>query len=184
MASELLNKYREEVVSGLMDKFSYKNKMQVPKLEKIVVNIGVGDARDNRKLVEASAKELQIVTGQKPVITNARKSLSNFKIREGMPIGVKVTLRGELMYQFMAKLIHASLPRVRDFQGLSRKKFDGRGNYNLGVREQLIFPELNYDDLEKVRGMNITFVTSAKTNEESLALLEGLGMPFIKARSN
>jgi len=183
MSVELAKKYVGEVVPALMDKFKYTNPMQVPKLTKIVINIGVGDAKENRKLIEASSKELGAITGQKPVVTKAKNSLSNFKIREGMPIGVKVTLRGERMYHFMAKLINASLPRVRDFQGLTRKGFDGRGNYNLGVREQLIFPEVNYDETERVRGMNISFVTTSRTNEESLALLEGLGMPFVKARS-
>jgi large subunit ribosomal protein L5 len=183
MSVELAKKYLEEVVPALMKEFNYSNIMEVPKIKKIVVNIGVGDAKENRKLIEASSKELGAITGQKPVVTKAKNSLSNFKIREGMPIGVKVTLRGERMYHFMAKLINASLPRVRDFQGLSRKGFDGRGNYNLGVKEQLIFPEVNYDEIERVRGMNITFVTTSKTNEESLSLLENMGMPFVKARS-
>lgn len=180
----LKEKYLKEVVPMLMKELGCKNVMQVPRLEKIVVNIGVGDAKDNRKLVEASASELEVITGQKPVITKARKSLSNFKIREGMPIGTKVTLRGIRMYHFLQKLVSSALPRVRDFQGLSRKAFDGRGNYNLGVKEQLIFPEVNYDQMEKVRGMNISFITSTSKNEEALALLEGLGLPFVRSRSN
>jgi len=179
----LLQKYKKEVVPQLMKELGYTNVMQVPRLEKIVVNIGVGDAKDNRKLVEASANELGVITGQKPVVTRARKSLSNFKIREGMPIGSKVTLRGSRMYHFLQKLIGSALPRVRDFQGISRKAFDGRGNYNLGVREQLIFPEIDYDQMEKVRGMNITFITSTNKNEDALALLEGLGLPFVRTRS-
>ena len=180
----LKEKYKKEVVPKLMQELGCTNVMQVPRLEKIVVNIGVGDAKDNRKLVEASANELEVITGQKPVVTRARKSLSNFKIREGMPIGTKVTLRGVSMYHFLQKLVSSALPRVRDFQGLSRKAFDGRGNYNLGVKEQLIFPEVNYDQMEKVRGMNISFITSTSKNEEALALLEGLGLPFVRSRSN
>ncbi|MBT3786394.1 50S ribosomal protein L5 [bacterium] len=179
----LMQKYKKEVVPQLMKKLGYANVMQVPRLEKIVVNIGVGDAKDNRKLVEASANELGVITGQKAIVTRARKSLSNFKIREGMPIGSKVTLRGPRMFHFMQKLVSSALPRVRDFQGLSRKAFDGQGNYNLGVREQLIFPEVDYDQMEKVRGMNITFVTSTSKNEDALALLEELGLPFVRTRS-
>lgn len=180
----LRDKYNKEVVPALMEKLALKNIMQVPKLEKIVINIGVGDAKDNKKLVEASANELAQITGQKAVVTKARKSLSNFKIREGMPIGAKVTLRGDRMYHFLYKLIFSALPRVRDFQGISRKAFDGRGNYNLGLKEQLVFPEIKYDQLEKVRGMNITFVTNTEVNEQAMMLLEQLGLPFVKRRSN
>ena len=158
--AELQEKYTKEISPALMQEFGLTSIMQAPKLEKIVINIGVGDAKDNKKLIESAASELAVISGQKPVITKARKSLSNFKIREGMPIGCKVTLRGTRMYSFLTKLIASALPRVRDFQGLSRKAFDGRGNYNLGIKEQLIFPEINYDDLEKVRGMNLTFVTT------------------------
>ena len=180
--SLLSEKYKKEVVPALMEKLELKNVMQAPRLEKIVVNIGCGDAKENRKLVEASAKELGMITGQLPVVTRARKSLSNFKIREGMPIGAKVTLRGDKMWNFMQKLIGSALPRVRDFQGISRKAFDGRGNCNLGLTEQLIFPEIKYDDMEKLRGMNVTFVTNTDDNEQALMLLEELGLPFVKAR--
>lgn len=180
----LKEKYSKEVVPALMDEFKYTSIMQAPKLEKMVVNIGVGDAKENKKLIESATNELQQITGQKPLVTRARKSLSNFKIREGMPIGCKVTLRGDRMYHFLTKLIGAALPRVRDFQGISRKAFDGRGNYNLGLSEQLLFPEINYDEIERLRGMNVTFVTSANTNEEALSLLEGLGLPFVKKRTN
>jgi len=179
---ELQEKYMTNIVPDLMTEFGYKSIMQAPKLEKIVINIGVGDAKDNKKLIEAAANELTVITGQKPVITKAHKSLSNFKIREGMPIGCKVTLRGTRMYSFLTKLIGSALPRVRDFQGLSRKAFDGRGNYNLGIKEQLIFPEISYDDLEKVRGMNLTFVTNTNSNEQALALLEKLGLPFVRRK--
>jgi len=180
----LKEKYSKEVVPALMDEFKYTSIMQAPKLEKMVVNIGVGDAKENKKLIDSATNELQQITGQKPLVTRARKSLSNFKIREGMPIGCKVTLRGDRMYHFLTKLIGAALPRVRDFQGISRKAFDGRGNYNLGLSEQLLFPEINYDEIERLRGMNVTFVTSANTNEEALSLLEGLGLPFVKKRTN
>ena len=176
--AELQEKYTKEISPALMQEFGYTSIMQAPKLEKIVINIGVGDAKDNKKLIESAASELAVISGQKPVITKARKSLSNFKIREGMPIGCKVTLRGTRMYSFLTKLIASALPRVRDFQGLSRKAFDGRGNYNLGIKEQLIFPEINYDDLEKVRGMNLTFVTTTESNDQALALLEKLGLPL------
>jgi len=180
----LKEKYSKEVVPALMDEFKYTSIMQAPKLEKMVVNIGVGDAKENKKLIDSATNELQQITGQKPLVTRARKSLSNFKIREGMPIGCKVTLRGDRMYHFLTKLIGAALPRVHDFQGISRKAFDGRGNYNLGLSEQLLFPEINYDEIERLRGMNVTFVTSANTNEEALSLLEGLGLPFVKKRTN
>lgn len=181
--AELQEKYTKEIVPALMQEFGHTSIMQAPKLEKIVINIGVGDAKDNKKLIESAASELAVISGQKPVITRARKSLSNFKIREGMPIGCKVTLRGHRMYSFLTKLIASALPRVRDFQGLSRKAFDGRGNYNLGIQEQLIFPEINYDDLEKVRGMNLTFVTTTESNDQALALLEKLGLPFVRKKS-
>jgi len=181
--AELQEKYRKDIVPALMQEFGYTSIMQAPKLEKIVINIGVGDAKDNKKLIESAASELAVISGQKPVITKAHKSLSNFKIREGMPIGCKVTLRGRRMYSFLTKLIASALPRVRDFQGLSRKAFDGRGNYNLGIKEQLIFPEINYDDLEKVRGMNLTFVTTTDSNEQALALLERFGLPFVRQRN-
>ncbi len=179
----LEEQYKSDVVPKMMEQFGFGNIMQAPKLKKIVVNIGVGDAKDNRKFVETSAKELETIAGQKAIVTRAKKSLSNFKIREGMAIGVKVTLRGQRMYYFLQKLISAALPRVRDFQGLSRKAFDGQGNYNLGLREQLLFPEINYDMMDKVRGMNITFVTSTPNREEATALLEGLGLPFVRVRS-
>ncbi len=173
-------KYDTEIVPSLKEKYSYKNVMEVPKLEKIVVNIGCGDATSNSKLLEAAMKDLEIITGQKPVATKAKKSIAGFKLREGQAIGCKVTLRGENMYNFLDKLISITLPRVRDFRGISNKAFDGRGNYTLGLTEQLIFSEIEYDDVVKVRGMDIVFVTSAKTNAEALDLLKGFGMPFKK----
>lgn len=173
-------KYDTEIVPSLKEKYSYKNVMEVPKLEKIVVNIGCGDATSNSKLLEAAMKDLEIITGQKPVATKAKKSIAGFKLREGQAIGCKVTLRGENMYNFLDKLISITLPRVRDFRGISNKAFDGRGNYTLGLTEQLIFSEIEYDDVVKVRGMDIVFVTSAKTNTEALDLLKGFGMPFKK----
>ena len=173
-------KYDTEIVPSLKEKYSYKNVMEVPKLEKIVVNIGCGDATTNSKLLEAAMKDLEIITGQKPVVTKAKKSIAGFKLREGQAIGCKVTLRGENMYNFLDKLISITLPRVRDFRGISNKAFDGRGNYTLGLTEQLIFSEIEYDDVVKVRGMDIVFVTSAKTNAEALDLLKGFGMPFKK----
>lgn len=174
----LQEKYVNEVVSALMEKFGYKNIMQVPKLEKIVVNMGVGEAKDNSKVLESAVADLQLFTGQKPIVTRARKSIANFKIREDMPIGCKVTLRKQKMYEFVDKLMNVALPRVRDFRGVSAKSFDGRGNYALGVKEQLIFPEIEYDKVDKVRGMDIIFVTTAKTDEEARELLKCLGMPF------
>jgi large subunit ribosomal protein L5 len=174
----LKEKYEQEVVPALMEKFGYKNKMQVPKLEKVVINMGVGDALQNPKLLDAAVADLTQIAGQKPVITRAKKSISNFKVRAGAPIGCKVTLRGERMYDFLQKLMNVALPRVRDFRGVSPKSFDGRGNYTLGVREQLIFPEIDYDKVEKVRGMDITIVTTAKTDEEAREFLRLLGMPF------
>ena len=178
--NRLKEKYEKTIVSDLMSKHNYKNVMEVPKLEKIVVNIGCGDATSNSKLLEAAMKDLEVITGQKPVTTKAKKSIAGFKLREGQAIGCKVTLRGENMYNFLDKLISITLPRVRDFRGISNKAFDGRGNYTLGLTEQLIFPEIEYDDVVKVRGMDIVFVTSAKTDAEALDLLQGFGMPFKK----
>ena len=178
--NRLKEKYTKEIVPSLKKKFEYKSVMQVPKLEKIVINIGAGDASHNSKLLEAAVNDLTAISGQKPVVTKARKSIAGFKIREGQSIGCKVTLRGENMYNFLDKLISISLPRVRDFRGLSRKAFDGRGNYTIGIKEQLVFPEIEFDDIVKVRGMDIVIVTTARTNEEALALLEELGIPFKK----
>ena len=178
--NRLKEKYEKTIVSDLMSKHNYKNVMEVPKLEKIVVNIGCGDATSNSKLLEAAMRDLELITGQKPVATKAKKSIAGFKLREGQAIGCKVTLRGENMYNFLDKLISITLPRVRDFRGISNKAFDGRGNYTLGLTEQLIFPEIEYDDVVKVRGMDIVFVTSAKTDAEALDLLQGFGMPFKK----
>ena len=178
--NRLKEKYEKTIVSDLMSKHNYKNIMEVPKLEKIVVNIGCGDATTNSKLLEGAMRDLETITGQKPVSTKAKKSIAGFKLREGQAIGCKVTLRGENMYNFLDKLISITLPRVRDFRGISNKAFDGRGNYTLGLTEQLIFPEIEYDDVVKVRGMDIVFVTSAKTNAEALDLLQGFGMPFKK----
>ena len=178
--NRLKEKYEKTIVSDLMSKHNYKNVMEVPKLEKIVVNIGCGDATTNSKLLEAAMKDLEAITGQKPVATKAKKSIAGFKLREGQAIGCKATLRGENMYNFLDKLISITLPRVRDFRGISNKSFDGRGNYTLGLTEQLIFSEIEYDNVVKVRGMDIVFVTTAKTNEEALDLLKGFGMPFKK----
>ena len=176
--NRLKEKYLKEVVPSLKEKYSYKTVMQVPKLEKIVINIGAGDAAGNSKLLDAAVADLTKISGQKPVITRARKSIAGFKLREGQAIGCKVTLRGENMYNFMDKLISIALPRVRDFRGVSPKAFDGRGNYTMGIKEQLIFSDIDYDDVVKVRGMDIVFVTTAKSNEESFDLLNGLGIPF------
>lgn len=176
----LLKKYNEEAKNNLKNKFGYTSIMQVPKVEKVVVNIGVGDAISNPKLLDEAVAELTQIVGQKPVITKAKKSIANFKLREGMPIGCKVTLRGERMYEFLDKLINVSLPRVRDFRGVSETAFDGRGNYTLGIKEQIIFPEINFDKVNKVRGMDIVIVTTANTNDEAKALLSELGMPFAK----
>ena len=178
--NRLKEKYNKTIVSDLTSKYNYKNKMEVPKLEKIVVNIGCGDATTNSKLLEAAMADLEAITGQKPVATKAKKSIAGFKLRAGQAIGCKVALRGENMYNFLDKLISITLPRVRDFRGISNKAFDGRGNYTLGLTEQLIFPEIEYDNVVKVRGMDIVFVTSAKTNDEALDLLKGFGMPFKK----
>ena len=173
-------KYLEEVAPALMKEYNYKSSMETPKIEKVVINIGVGDATKNAKLLEESVAELTAITGQKPVVTKAKKSIASFKLREGNPIGCKVTLRGSRMYQFLDKLFSISLPRVRDFHGVSRNAFDGRGNYTLGIKEQIIFPEINYDQVNVVRGMDIVIVTTAKSDKEALSLLEGLGMPFTK----
>ena len=172
--------YNNEIKKNLIEKFNYSSVMQAPKLDKIVVNIGVGEASHDSKFIEAAAKDLEVITGQKPIITKAKKSIAGFKLREGQPIGVKVTLRGEAMYNFMEKLVKVALPRVRDFRGISPKAFDGFGNYTLGIKEQLIFSEIEYDNVVKVRGMDIVFVTTAKTNEEAFDLLDELGMPFRK----
>lgn len=177
----LKDRYNAEVVPALMQKFGYRNINQVPRLEKIVINMGLGDCKDNPKAMDVAVGELAIVTGQKPVVTKAKKSVANFKLRAGMPVGAKVTLRSARMYEFADKMVSIVLPRVRDFHGVSAKAFDGRGNYSLGVREQLIFPEIVYDKVDKVRGMEIIFVTSAKTDEESRELLKLLGMPFAQA---
>lgn len=178
--NRLKEKYNKEIVPSLREKYNYQNIMEVPKLDKIVINIGCGDATGNSKLLEAAMKDLEIITGQKPVATKAKKSIAGFKLREGQAIGCKVTLRGENMYNFLDKLISITLPRVRDFRGISNKAFDGRGNYTLGLTEQLIFSEIEYDNVVKVRGMDIVFVTTAKTNEEAHDLLKGFGMPFKK----
>ena len=178
--NRLKEKYLNEVVPSLMSKYNYKSVMEAPKLEKIVINMGVGDATTNSKLLDAAVADLAKISGQKPVITKARKSIAGFKVREGQSIGCKVTLRGENMYNFMDKLISISLPQVRDFRGVSPRAFDGRGNYTMGIKEQLIFAEIDYDEIVKVRGMDIVFVTTAKTNEESFDLLNGLGIPFRK----
>ena len=172
--------YKEKIIPAMMEEFGYKSVMEVPKLEKIVINIGVGDAVGNAKSLESAVKDLTIIAGQKPVITKAKKSIANFKVREGMPLGTKVTLRGERMYEFLDRLINAALPRVRDFRGVSAKAFDGRGNYALGLKEQLIFPEIEYDQVERVTGMDIIMVTSANTDEEARELLTQFGMPFEK----
>ncbi|TKI57890.1 MULTISPECIES: 50S ribosomal protein L5 [Brevibacillus] len=180
MATRLKEKYTSEIVPGLMSKFNYTSIMQVPKVEKIIINMGVGEAVANAKSLDTAIEDLQIIAGQKPVLTKAKKSIAGFKLREGMPIGAKVTLRGERMYHFLDKLMNVSLPRVRDFRGISSKAFDGRGNYTLGLKEQLIFPEIEYDKIDKVRGMDIVIVTSAKTDEEARELLTQMGMPFRK----
>lgn len=176
--SRVKDKYIKEAIPQLTKKFEYKNVMQVPKLEKIVLNMGVGDVKDNPKALESAANDLAIITGQKAIITKAKKSIAGFKLREGMKIGCKVTLRGERMYEFIDKLFNVALPRVRDFKGVSVNSFDGRGNYSLGIKEQLIFPEIDYDKIDKIRGMDIVFVTTANTDEEARELLRLIGMPF------
>lgn len=178
--SRLKEKYVKDVTPALMSKFEYTSVMQVPKVEKIVINMGVGDAVQNSKALDAAVEDLTIISGQKPVITKAKKSIAGFRLREGMPIGAKVTLRGERMYEFLDKLIAVALPRVRDFRGVSKKAFDGRGNYTLGVKEQLIFPEIDYDKVSKIRGMDIVIVTTANSDEEARELLTQFGMPFQK----
>ena len=178
MATRIKEKYLSEAVPALQQKFGYKNVMQIPKLHKVVINMGLGDCKDNPKALELAVSELGLISGQKPLITKARKSIANFKLREGMNVGAKVTLRGVRMEEFVDKLVNIALPRVRDFRGVSDKAFDGRGNYAMGLRDQLIFPEIDYDKVEKVRGMEIIFVTSAKTDEECKELLRLLGMPY------
>ena len=180
MASRLKVKYDQEIIKALMEKFNYSNVMEVPKLEKVIINMGIGEAKDNAKILDVAIAELEKIAGQKAVTTKSRKSVANFKIREGMPIGAKVTLRGDHMYYFVDKLVNISLPRVRDFRGVSKDAFDGRGNYALGIKEQLIFPEIEYDKVDKVRGMDIIFVKTAKTDEEARELLRLIGMPFAK----
>lgn len=180
MSSRMKEFYKTEVVPGLIKKFNYQNPMEVPKLDKIVINMGVGEAKENPKALESAVSDLTIISGQKPIITKAKKSIANFKLREGMSIGCKVTLRGEKMYDFADRLISLALPRVRDFRGVNANSFDGRGNYALGIKEQLIFPEISYDKIDKVRGMDIIFVTTAKTDEEAKELLTLMGMPFVK----
>ena len=180
--SRLREQYDSEIRAAMKKKFGYKNDMEIPKLEKIVVNMGVGDAKDNSKILDAAVKDMEIITGQKAIITKAKKSVANFKLREGMSIGCKTTLRGEKMYEFADRLINLALPRVRDFRGVNPNAFDGRGNYSLGLKEQLIFPEIEYDQVEKVRGMDVCFVTTAKTDEEARELLTLFGMPY--ARNN
>ena len=179
--SRLRDTYESDIKVAMIKKFGYKNVMQVPKLEKVVVNMGVGEAKENVKILEAAMKDLEIITGQKPIQTKAKKSVANFKIREGMPIGCKVTLRGDKMYEFVDRLINLALPRVRDFRGVNPDAFDGRGNYSLGIKEQLIFPEIEYDKVDKIRGMDIIFVTTAKTDEEARELLRLFNMPFARA---
>ena len=178
--SRLKDYYNEEIVDALIKKFGYTNKMQVPKLDKIVLNMGIGEAKENVKILENAAKDMETITGQKPVLTKAKNSVANFKIREGMPIGCKVTLRGEKMYEFLDRLVNLALPRVRDFRGVNPNSFDGRGNYALGLKEQYIFPEIEYDKIDKVRGMDIIFVTTANTDEEARELLRLFNMPFEK----
>ena len=178
--SRLKEQYQNEIVDAMIKKFGYKNIMEVPKLDKVVINMGVGEAKDNHKVLESAIADLEKITGQKAVVTKAKKSVANFKLREGMPIGCKVTLRGEKMYEFVDRLINLALPRVRDFRGVNPNAFDGRGNYALGIKEQLIFPEIEYDKIDKVRGMDIIFVTTAKTDEEARELLTQFNMPFTR----
>ena len=180
MSSRLKDMYKDEIVDAMIKKFGYKNIMEVPKLDKIVINMGVGEAKDNAKVLESAVKDMETITGQKAVLTRAKNSVANFKIREGMPIGCKTTLRGEKMYEFLDRLVNLALPRVRDFRGVNPNAFDGRGNYALGIKEQIIFPEIEYDKVDKVRGMDIIFVTTAKTDEEARELLTLFNMPFEK----
>ncbi|HHT48328.1 MAG TPA: 50S ribosomal protein L5 [Firmicutes bacterium] len=176
--SRLREKYKKEVVPGLQSRFGYKNVMQIPRLEKVVINMGVGEATQDAKVIDAAVKDLTLIAGQKPVVTKAKKSIANFKVRAGATVGCKVTLRGERMYEFLDKLFNVAFPRIRDFRGVSPQSFDGRGNYNLGLREQLIFPEINYDNIDKIRGMDVVIVTTAQSDEEAYELLKLLGMPF------
>lgn len=178
--SRLIKTYKDEIVDAMMKKFDYNNKMQVPKIEKIVINMGVGEAKENAKAMDSAVKDLTIISGQKPLVTKAKKSVANFKVREGMSIGTKVTLRGKRMYEFLDRLVNLSLPRVRDFRGVNPNSFDGRGNYAMGIKEQLIFPEIEYDKVDKIRGMDIIIVTTANTDEEARELLTQFGMPFQK----
>lgn len=178
--ARLKDKYTAEVAPALMKQFSYKSPMQIPRLEKIVINVGCGEARDNAKVIDAVVNDISLISGQKPVVTHARKSVANFKLREGMPVGVKVTLRADRMWEFLDRLFNVALPRVRDFRGINPNAFDGRGNYALGLKEQLIFPEIEYDKIDKIRGMDIIMVTTANTDEEAKALLEMLGAPFAR----
>ncbi|NLD20170.1 MAG: 50S ribosomal protein L5 [Clostridiales bacterium] len=180
MTARLKESYKSDVFPSMMDQFKYKSVMEVPKLEKVTINMGLGEAKENAKIMESAIEEISLITGQRPVVTKAKKSIANFKVRQGMPVGAKVTLRGDNMYGFIDKLFNIALPRVRDFKGVSKNSFDGRGNYSMGVKEQLIFPEINYDKVETIKGMNIVFTTTAKTDEEAAALLAGLGMPFEK----
>ena len=180
MTARLRETYDNQVFNALKEKFQYKNVMEVPKLVKITINMGLGEAKDNAKIIESAVEEIALISGQRPVVTKARKSIANFKVRQGMPVGAKVTLRGDNMYVFADKFFNIALPRVRDFKGVSKNSFDGRGNYSMGIKEQLIFPEINYDKVETIKGMNIVFATTAKTDEEAAALLELLGMPFEK----
>ncbi|MBX5492467.1 MAG: 50S ribosomal protein L5 [Chloroflexi bacterium] len=181
MASRLRELYQQSVVPTMMKEFNYRNLMEVPRLHKIVVNVGIGEAIQNAKALDAAVRDISLITGQKPIVTRAKKSIAAFRVRAGMPVGVTVTLRGERMYEFLDRLMNAALPRLRDFRGVSTRSFDGRGNYTLGLREQLLFPEVDYDKIDKVRGMEITIVTSARTDEEARRLLELLGMPFQRA---
>lgn len=180
MTARMRELYSNQVYGALQEKFKYNNVMEIPKLEKITINMGLGEAKDNAKIIEQAVKELALISGQKPVVTKARKSIANFKVREGMPVGVKVTLRGDQMYEFADKFFNIALPRVRDFKGVSKNSFDGRGNYAMGIKEQLIFPEISYDQVEVIKGMDIVFTTSAKTDEEAMELLSLLGLPFEK----
>ncbi|MBQ2846311.1 MAG: 50S ribosomal protein L5 [Bacillota bacterium] len=180
MAARLRETYKNDVFPALREQFKYENVMEIPKLEKVTINMGLGEAKENAKIMESAVEEISLITGQRPVVTKARKSIANFKVRQGMPVGAKVTLRGDNMYEFIDKLFNIALPRVRDFKGVSKNSFDGRGNYSMGIKEQLIFPEINYDKVETIKGMNIVFTTTAKTDEEAAALLAGLGMPFEK----
>ncbi|MDD4199787.1 MAG: 50S ribosomal protein L5 [Eubacteriales bacterium] len=180
MTARLREIYRNEVFPALKEQFNYGNVMQVPKLEKVTINMGLGEAKENAKILESAVNEIALITGQRPVVTKAKKSIANFKVRQGMPVGAKVTLRGDNMYEFIDKLFNIALPRVRDFKGVSRNSFDGRGNYSMGIKEQLIFPEINYDKVDTIKGMNIVFTTTAKTDEEAQALLSAMGLPFEK----